>query len=76
MNTKILVSCSYESSIDTFTTLINGKSAGVSQTATTNLNTREITFTNAGVYNLVAVCKGLNGKESTRTYQYTIFEED
>lgn len=70
---KIRMTCTYSSGLSTFSTTLNGASAGSSISSNTTTSVREITIANEGTAKITATCKGTNGKEYSKTMTYTIF---
>ena len=70
---KIRFTCSYSSGLNSFSTTLNGSSAGTAVSSNSITSVRDITVSTAGTATIVATCKGTNGKEVSKTMTYSIF---
>lgn len=73
-NSKVTISCDMESGINTFSTTLNGNSSGIDITNTSTSRVREITLSNSGIQVVTGTCLGSNGKETSKTMTYTVFD--
>lgn len=69
----IRLTCTYSSGLSSFSTTLNGMSAGVSVSSNSTSNVRDITISHAGTATITAICKGSNGNEISKTMTYSIF---